>query len=181
MRHSPAGEEEFVARIARRLPSDAWPPALLVAAIDAERGERVVFDAGSDVALARAIAASRAIPTLLPPVTIGGRAFVDGALGSATNADALAGVDAARVLIVSAVPAVPDERGPDRFWREALDDEVASLERAGHEVVLVQATPAEREAMGEDPMSGAGADLAVAAGRRRGRQLAAQISPRRAA
>ena len=163
------------------MPSRAWPAALHVAAIDAESGERVVFEAASGVAPARAIAASRAIPTLLPPVTIDGRVFVDGALGSATNADALAGGDATRVLIITGVPEQPDEPGPDRFWREALDDEVAALERAGHAVVVVHATPAEREAMGEDPMSGAAADRAVDAGRRRGRLLAAQISPRRAA
>jgi NTE family protein len=181
VRHSPGGDEAFVARIARRLPTGAWPPALRVAAIDATSGERVVFDAASGVPPARAIAASRAIPTLLPPVTIAGRAFVDGALGSATNADALTGVDAARVLIITAVPAEPDERGPDRFWNEALGEELALLEGAGHEVILAQATPAEREAMGEDPMSGATADLAAAAGRRRGRLLAAQMSPRRAA
>ncbi len=112
MRHSPGGEDAFVARVGRRLGSDVWPAPLRVAAIDAERGERVVFDAASGVSPARAIAASRAIPTVLPPVTIGGRPFVDGALGSATNADALAGVDAACILVITAVPAEPPERGP---------------------------------------------------------------------
>jgi NTE family protein len=165
VQHSPGGEDAFVTRIGQRLPSVIWPAALRVAAIDAERGERVVFDAGSGVAPARAIAASRAVPTLLPPVTIDGRTFVDGALGSATNADALVDVDAPLVLVITAVPPEPAERGPDSFWQAALDDEVALLEDAGHEVVVVHAT----------------GDLALASGRRRGRLLADQIRPRRAA
>jgi NTE family protein len=181
VRESPGNEELSVDRVARRLGSGAWPEALRVAAIDAERGERVVFDGSGGVSPARAVAASRAIPTLLPPVTIGGRRFIDGALGSATNADALAGSGAPRVLVVTATPAEPPYRGPERLWHEALEDEVAELEAAGHEVVVVRATPAEREAMGDDPMSGATADLALAAGRRRGRLVAAQMRPRRVA
>jgi NTE family protein len=181
VRHSPGGEDEFVDRVGRRIVSGTWPEALRVAAIDADSGERVVFDAASGVSPARAVAASRAIPTLLPPVTIDGRRFVDGALGSATNADALVGVDAAVVLVITGAPAQATERGPERFWREALDDEMAALEGAGHEVVVVHASPAEQAAMGDDPMSAATAHLAVAAGRQRGYALAAQIRPRRAA
>jgi NTE family protein len=181
VQHSPGGEDAFVARVRRRLSSDAWPVPLRVAAIDAERGERVIFDAASGVSPARAIAASRAIPTVLPPVTIGGRAFVDGALGSATNADALTGVDAALVLVITAVPAEPPERGPERLWRDALETEAAALEGAGHDVAVIHPLPAEQAAMGDDPMSAATADLAVAAGRRRGRLVAAQMRPRRAA
>jgi len=181
LRRPPGGEDAFVARVVRRLPGPAWPDALRVVAIDAERGERVVFDRATGVAPARAIAASRAIPTLFPPVTVGGRRFIDGALGSATNADLLAGTDASVVLVIAALPAERAERGPEREWEEALDDEVGTLEAAGQHVVVVHPQPAERAAMGEDPMSAATADLAVAAGRRRGRSLAPQISPRLAA
>jgi NTE family protein len=165
VQRSPGREDAFVARIERRLPSAAWPVALRVAAIDAERGERVVFDAGSGVPPAVAVAASRAVPTLLPPVTIDGRLFVDGALGSATNADALAGVDAERVLVITAVRADPPAGGPEPIWRAALDGEVAALARSGHEVVVVHGT----------------ADLTLATGRRRGRLLADQMRPRRVA
>jgi NTE family protein len=178
LEHSPGGEEAFVERVERRIPGTRWPPALRVVAIDARRGERVVFDAATGVPPARAVAASRAIPTLFPPVTIRGRRYVDGALGSATNADVLARDDASLVLIVTAVPAERLERGPERFWQEALDAEIAVL---GDRVVVVHPLAAERAAMGDDPMSGATAALAVAAGRRRGRSLAPQISPRLAA
>ena len=114
---SPGGEEAFVARVAARVPP-LWPAGLQVAAIDADSGERVIFSGGD---VARAVAASRAVPGLLPPVTIDGRRYVDGALGSATNADVLHG----EVIIIA-----PFGDGPvDRLWREALTSEVSALER----------------------------------------------------
>jgi NTE family protein len=181
LQHSPGGEDAFVARVERRLPDTTWPAGLHVVAIDAQNGERVVFDAAAGVAPARAIAASRAIPSLFPPVLVSGRPFIDGALGSATNADVLLGTGASLVVILAAVPADRVAGGPERYWQDALAEEVAGLEAAGHRVVVVRPQPAEIAAMGADPMSGATADLAAAAGRRRGRSIAPQISPRRAA
>jgi NTE family protein len=181
LERSPGGEEAAVANVAARLSGSVWPAALRVAAIDAQSGERVVFDGGSGVSLARAVAASRAVPVLRSPVDIGGRPFIDGALGSATNADALAGIAASLTIVVTPVPVDVVERGPERLWLTALYDEVAALERAGHDVAVVHASPDDRAAMGPDPMSGATAHLAVVAGRERGRAVAAQIRPRRAA
>jgi NTE family protein len=165
-----------VASAASRLPGRGWPASLRVAAVDAQSGERVVFDAGSGVPLARAVAASRAVPLLRSPVDVGGRPYIDGALGSATNADALAGVAS---LVVVVMPVAADvAEGHERLWMDALRDEVAVLGRA---VAVVHASPEDLAAMGPDPMSGATAPAAVAAGRERGRAVAAQISPRRAA
>jgi NTE family protein len=147
---SPGGEEAFVARIAARVPP-VWPAGLWIAAIDAGSGERVIFDGGD---VARAVAASRAVPGLLPPVTIGGRAYVDGALGSATNADVLRG----EVIVIAAF----GDGRVDALWREALAREVAALEDDGSRVTVIDAAPG---------------PLTFAAGRAR----AAQISPLRAA
>jgi NTE family protein len=174
LERSPGGDE--LAGVARRLPGDAWPAALRVAAVDARSGERKVFDAGSGVPLARAVAASRAIPVLCAPVDVGGRPYIDGALGSASNADALANVAAALTIVVTPLPAEGAE-GHEGLWLAALRDEVAALERAGHRVAVIHASPEDRAAMGPEPMSAATAPLAVAAGR----AAAAQISPRRAA
>ncbi|MDA0183617.1 patatin-like phospholipase family protein [Solirubrobacter phytolaccae] len=165
VKHSPGGEDEFVARTAALLPAGRWPRALRIVAIDAESGERVAFDRRSGVPLARAVAASRAIPGLLPPVTIGDRRFVDGALGSATNADL---VDEYAIVIVPLPPRATN--AVEALWLEALRTEV-------REGLVIDAGPADVAAMGPDPMSGASAPLAVAAGYAR----AAQISPRRAA
>jgi NTE family protein len=178
LERSPGGAEAAVERVAARL-SAGWPPSLRVAAIDALSGERVVFDAGSGVPLARAVAASRAVPTLRAPVEIAGGRYIDGALGSATNADALAGT-ASLIVVVTAVPAQNAE-GVERLWLAALLDEVTDLEHAGHEVVVIHASPEDRAAMGPDPMSGATAPSAMAAGHARGWAAAGQISPRRAA
>jgi NTE family protein len=174
---SPGGAEAAVARVAARLPGSGWPPSLRVAAVDALSGERVIF--GFGVPLARAVAASRAVPMLRAPVDIGGRPYIDGALGSATNADALAGA-AAPIIVVTALPARASG-GAERTWLAALRDEVAGLERAGHGVLVVHASPEDRAAMGPDPMSAGTAPAALAAGRERGRAVAAQIRPRRAA
>ena len=46
---SPGAEQEVVDRLARRLPSRAWPVGLRIVAVDAQDGERVALDAGSDV------------------------------------------------------------------------------------------------------------------------------------
>jgi NTE family protein len=158
---SPGAEDGYVARVATLLPGDGWPDALRVVAIDADSGERVVFDAAAEVPLARAVAASRAVPGFCPPVTIGGRRLIDGALGSATNADVLDGF---------AVVIVPLSRKPanavEALWLDALHAEV----RDG---LVIDAAAADIVAMGPDPMSGATAPLAVAAGRARAAQLAA--------
>jgi NTE family protein len=140
-----------------------------------------VFDARSGVPLARAVAASRAVPVLRSPVIVAGRPYIDGALGSASNADALAGVAASLIVIVTPVPSEVADPGPERMWLEALRDEVAALELAGHGVLVVHASPEDRAAMGPDPMSAATAHLAVAAGCDCGRAVAAQIRSRRAA
>jgi NTE family protein len=147
---SPGGEERFVARQEALLDGADWSPALRIVAIDADSGERVVFGHDSDVPLARAVAASRAVPTLRPPVRIGDRRFIDGALGSATNADLLTG---AGIVIA---PFAAD----DPLWGPPLREEITE------DTIVIHAGPAERTAMGPDPMSGATAVLAVRSGRR---------------
>src|SRR5262249_18364008 len=100
---APGGAEAAVESLAARLPA-GWPPSLRVAAIDAHSGERVVFGARSGVPLARAVAASRAVPVLRAPVGIDGRPYIDGALGSATNAHALARA-APPIIVIAPLPA----------------------------------------------------------------------------
>ena len=91
---------------------------------------------------------------------------MDGAVGSATNADLAAG--AQRIAIVTATP--PDAPPDSLFalWNAALATERTALERAGAELLVVQAGAADQEAMGLDMMSGARAPEAFAAGRRSG-------------
>jgi len=166
---SPGGEAEFVARVSVALRGGAWPPAVRVVATDAVTGDRTVIGAASGVPLATAVAASRSVPLRCPPVGLGGRPHVDGALGSATNADLLLGdvkdgeVD--HVLVVD-----PGGRATmlDRLWGAALEDEVAVLSDAGAAVTVVRAGHSDHAAMGPDPMTDAMAALAVTAGRTAG-------------
>ncbi len=162
----PEGEERLVAATARRLPAAGWSETLTLVAIDAERGERVALRQADGVPLERAVAASRAIPGLRPLVSVGGRRLMDGAVGSATNADLAAG--ARRIAIVTPTP--PDAPSDSLFalWNAALDQERTLLEAHGSELLVVQAGTRDQEAMGLDMMSGARAPEAFEAGRRSG-------------
>ena len=166
---SPGGEAAFVARVTAGLAGAAWPAAVRVVATDTVTGDRVVLGAASGVPLATAVAASRSVPLRCPPVAIAGRANVDGALGSATNADLLLrDVKDGEVGHVLVVAPAGHATGLERLWGAALDAEVAAVADAGAAVSVVRAGHSDLAAMGPDPMSGAMATLAVAAGRAAG-------------
>ena len=95
-------EAERRAVIERRLPSASWPERrLLITSVDAETGELRVFDRECGVPLPEAVAASCAVPLVWPPITIGGRRYIDGGVRSATNADLAAGCD--RVVVLAPI------------------------------------------------------------------------------
>jgi NTE family protein len=165
-------ERRAVARVAERVPA-RWPDHLRLVAVDAERGERVVLDNGSGASLAAGVAASRAIPGVVPPITVAGRRLMDGAIGSATNADAV--LDSAervdRVVIIAGLPIGPPYERLGRLWDEALRGELWQLDSAGIETYIVRATPRDLEAMGPDMVSGNAGPTAVLAGRRAGQAV----------
>ncbi|WP_242908571.1 patatin-like phospholipase family protein [Actinomadura terrae] len=135
----PAAEEALVNGRAALTGTDAWPERrLVITAVDAASGEPAVWDRDSGVPLARAVAASSAFPGFAPPVTIGGRRYMDGALRSGTNTDLAAG---ARTLVVIEPMARFDEQADG-----------AGAENAGAEnVVAVGPDPAAARALGPDP------------------------------
>ncbi|MBI2703482.1 MULTISPECIES: patatin-like phospholipase family protein [Mycobacterium] len=95
--------------IAARLPSDEWPDRTVrIVAIDTQTGELVVFDRNSGVGLVDAVAASCAVPGAWPPVTIGGRRYMDGGVNSAVNVGVADDCGMAVVL----VPAGADTPSP---------------------------------------------------------------------
>jgi NTE family protein len=86
-----------------RLPSDTWPQRdLRVTSVDAESGEFVVWDREGPADLVHAVAASCAVPLVWPPVTVAGRAYVDGGVRSGSNADVARG--AGRVVVLAPLP-----------------------------------------------------------------------------
>ncbi len=95
-------EAERLAVISKRLPSASWPERrLLITAVDAETGELRVFDREGGVPLLDAVAASCAVPLVWPPISIGGRRYIDGGVRSIANADLAAGCD--RVVVLAPV------------------------------------------------------------------------------
>ncbi|WP_433684068.1 patatin-like phospholipase family protein [Nocardia sp. CA-119907] len=115
-----------------------WPDRLLVVAVDASAGQRRVFDQRDAVALPDAVVASRAMPGVYPPMTIGDRRFMDGGMYSATNADLAAGAE----LLVTIHPLA------HLFSTTALDAELRSA-RPGESLAI---TPDQRsiDAFGSD-------------------------------
>ncbi len=147
--------------IESRLPAHTWPKQpLLVTAVDAESGEFAAFSRDSrvgehSVTLVDAVAASCAVPGVWPPITIGGRAWIDGGVRSATNADLAAGYD--RVVVLA-----PITRGIGPSSGAAA--RVAALgERAW--VALVAPDPAARGAIGRNVLDPARRAAAARAGR----------------
>ena len=89
-----------------RLPVSDWPAKMLkVTAVDARTGEFVVFDSAGEAGVVDAAGASRAVPGIWPPVTIGNRRFVDGGVRSVANADLAARYE--RVVIVAPLTSTP--------------------------------------------------------------------------
>ena len=94
--------------IAQRLPAHDWPDRVLrLTAIDVATGELVVFDRESGVELVDAVAASCAVPGAWPPVTIAGRRYMDGGVGSPVNLPVAGDCDVAVVLVPSGADAPP--------------------------------------------------------------------------
>ncbi|MFJ9822308.1 patatin-like phospholipase family protein [Streptomyces sp. NPDC101151] len=96
---NPEAEQALVAVRRQLIGTDTWPTErrLLIPAVETESGEPVVWDRGSGVPLAAAVAASSAFPGAAPPVSVGGRHYIDGALRAGTNVDLTAG---ARTVVV---------------------------------------------------------------------------------
>jgi NTE family protein len=138
---APEREGEFVGVLERILPTTDWPAALVTTAVDATDGSFRTFDASSGVPLVAAVAASCAVPGVFPLVTVGGRRYMDGGVGSASNADLAAGHD----LVVVVAPVRPDATGEHRYHRE-----IAELRAAGSRVVQVVLDEASAAIFGSD-------------------------------
>jgi NTE family protein len=152
--------------IAARLPLPDWPDrTVLLPAVDAESGDLVVFTRDSGTTLTDAVAASCAVPGVWPPVTIGGRRYIDGGVRSATNADLAEGCD--RVLIIT--PTMADTPQP---WG-SLDSEIEQLAPASVQVIF--ADTGSLAAFGLNPLSPATRAPSARAGRTIGHAEAAVI------
>lgn len=168
LRAATVPEAERRAVISARVGDAGWPQSeLLITAIDAVTGVRRVFDKDSGVTLADAVAASCAVPTVWPPVTIGPNRYIDGGSLSATNADLAAGCGTVLVLAPIAMAVrkrwsiagqlaalgpnvrtlllTPDNAAKQAMGRNSLDPAVrAAAAKAGKAQALTVADAVER-------------------------------------
>lgn len=144
--HGLVSTRHLEAMVARRV-SD-WPhePRLWVVATDYDTGKRHVFKgpASADVTVARAVAASCAIPGFYRPVRIGSHLYVDGGVTSSTNIDLLVGEELD--LVICMLPLSPAtalaRRTPFGRLRDALQRslrrQIRAVEDAGTPVLLIE-------------------------------------------
>jgi NTE family protein len=146
-----------------RLPSHQWPRRRIrLTAIDCATGQLRVFDAQSGVSLVDAVAASSAVPGMWPPVTIGGRRYMDGGVRSMDNADLAQGFS--RITVVSPLGLSSPVESP-----LALRDVVARLREAGAQVSVTEPDQASVTAIGTNPLNPEVRAPAARAGRAQGR------------
>ncbi len=159
---------ESLERTIRRVVPRGWTDhdAYWAVACDYASGRRVAFGrAGSPPAeMAKAVAASCAIPGFYHPVRIGSGRYVDGGMRSASNLDLLAGEGLDLVICLN--PTSSRERGAgvglgDRVagaMRSAsgrrLGHEARRVRAGGTEVVLLQPVAEDLAVMGNNLMSG---------------------------
>jgi NTE family protein len=110
-------EQQHLAGIGTLILAREWPDLeLLVTAVNVETGERTVWDRASTAPLLSAVASSCALPGVAPPITINGQRYMDGGIGSGTNADVAAGANV--VVVVEPLAHL--------FPREPLERELAA-------------------------------------------------------
>ncbi len=147
-------------------PQGEWAPhpATWIVAMDYDRGRRVPFgrEDSPPAGLSDAVLASCSIPGWFPPVTIGGRRYVDGGTCSATSLDLLADLGLDEVVVLAPMASY-DLDSPaslvgrlERRFRTAvsrrLDHEAAKVERKGAAVTVLAPGREDLEAIGVNLM-----------------------------
>lgn len=155
-------EAERLAVIGERLRGLGWPDRdLRVTAVDARSGEPVVWQRSSGIGLVEAVASSCAVPGVYPPVTIGGRRYVDGGMRTPANVDLAQGCE--RVVVLA-----PLARGVGPLRSPTAQ----AAELTGARVVVVSPDDASRTAIGRNVLDPAARAPSARAGRE---QAAAEL------
>lgn len=151
---------ESLKQLVRRAVAEDWVdhPDYWAVACDYESGRRTPFGRlGSPPAeIGDAVAASCAIPGFYRPVRIAGRSYVDGGVFSSSNLDLVAGRGLDLVICLNPLTSRAAPGGTlDRLSsltraaaRRRLDHEERKLARFGTELVLIEPTAEDLQAMG---------------------------------
>jgi NTE family protein len=166
MPHGPVSTEPLKEMV-RRVCAEPWAPHpnFWTVAVDYDAGRRVVFGRRDAPAaeLPDAVAASCAIPGFFRAVSIGDRRYVDGGVRSASNLDVLEHEPVDLVVVLNPMSslhaAAPRTLGERLAFavRQAsgrrLGSEAKRLRAAGIEVLPIQPTVHDLDAMGSNLMS----------------------------
>ncbi len=144
LRTETIGEDAFIEGFGRTLNGMAWPDSFACTTVDALTGGFRLWDKASGVAIERAVASSCSVPGIFPPITIGGRRYVDGGIRSATCIDMAKG--ARRIVAVAVVGRLGREMQMPR-----IEAELAELKPEG-EALLITPDDASQDVFGMNLM-----------------------------
>jgi NTE family protein len=159
----------------RRVAGEGWPPHpnLWIMACDLQTGNRVAFGRADapPASLADAVAASCSIPAFYRPVEIAGRRYVDGGVVSTSNLDMLADQQLDLVICLNPTsslhaprPRTVGERAAAALRQVSgrrLGREAKLVRAAGTDVLLIQPTIHDLDAMGTNLMSATRRDQVI--------------------
>ncbi|MBV8955257.1 MAG: patatin-like phospholipase family protein [Solirubrobacterales bacterium] len=154
-------------RTIRAAAGEGWPahPNLWIMACDHDTARRVAFGRADAPAasLADAVAASCAIPGFYRPVKIEGRRYIDGGIASTSNLDVIAGLGLDLVICLNPTSSLHRAQSHSlaeravALLRQAsgrmLDRETKCVRESGTEVLVIQPTVQDLDAMGANLMS----------------------------
>ncbi|MBL7496975.1 patatin-like phospholipase family protein [Frankia sp. CNm7] len=122
-----------VTRIEALVGARTWPERdLLIPVVDVDTGEPRVWDRHGEAPLPAVVAASCAMPAVFPPVTIGGRRYMDGALGSGSNVDLAP--DARALIVIEPLAHLFGVGTPSGGGRVAIAPDAAALRVFGSDL-----------------------------------------------
>lgn len=140
-----------LAEVARSIFDDATHPLVSVSAVCLRSRRRHILDGGR-YPLADLVAASSAVPGLLPPHRIDGRLYIDGGMWSVTSVDAAS--DADEVIVVA--PLAGPHMGPiGRSAGFLLERELRTWQRRhpGRRITLIRPGREAAAHAGRSPLS----------------------------
>ena len=149
--HVPNLHTGILADIGRQLFGDATHPLVAASAVCVRTGRRHILDGGR-YPLADLVAASSAVPGLLPPHRVDGRLYIDGGMWSATSVDAAATAD--QVIVVA--PLAGPVMGPmGRTAGFLLDRELRrwKLRNGDSSITLIRPNQAMARIVGNRPLA----------------------------
>ncbi|MGI4829047.1 MAG: patatin-like phospholipase family protein [Janthinobacterium lividum] len=166
------GEQDWLARIAGFLPKpptpeEPWPDRdLLLTSIDAVSGQLNLWTRDSGIPLSTAVASSCAVPCVFPLVHVGGHPYMDGGIGSSTNAALGAGFKT--VVILDPIARLLGKRSP-------VHAEIQKLKAQGSTVTFLAFDDRIHALVGKNLMDSSRGQRIAELGREQGQKAAGEL------